>query len=81
MDFGELELDAPAFWQIKLNLCIAAITQVARKEKLGRLIIISRAREINSVFGEKGIATCKSIGACIVINRHIISLLLLKAES
>lgn len=39
MHFGELALDAPAFWRITLDLCIAAITQVTQNEKLERLII------------------------------------------
>lgn len=36
MHFGDLALDAPAFCRITLDLCIAAITQVARNEKTGK---------------------------------------------
>lgn len=36
MHFRDPELDAPAFWRITLDLCIAAITQVARNEKTGK---------------------------------------------
>lgn len=34
--FGDLALDAPAFCRITLDLCVAAITQVARNEKTGK---------------------------------------------
>lgn len=39
MHFGDLALAAPAFCRITPDLCAAAITQVARNEKLGQLII------------------------------------------
>lgn len=58
MHFGDLALDAPAFWRITLDLCVAAITQVARNEKVGRLIIFW-AGVINLVSCEKALQPAK----------------------
>lgn len=60
MHFGDLALDAPAFWRITLDLCIAAITQVAQNEKLGRLIIFW-AGVINFVLCEKELQPAKPL--------------------